>query len=80
MFSLEMRREGDRLVLTRGEPSDRNTEGSDLEAVRQGFIAVSILKPMDVDSGPEAGSLGSRLAAAVAGASPLTDSMEDVLR
>jgi 5'-nucleotidase len=80
MFSLEMRREGDRLVLTRGEPSDRNTEGSDLEAVRQGFIAVSILKPMDVDSGPEADSLGSRLAAAVAGASPLTDSMEDVLR
>jgi 5'-nucleotidase len=80
MFSLEMRREDDRLVLTRGESSDRNTEGSDLEAVRQGFIAVSILKPMDVDSGPEAGSFGSRLAAAVAGASPLTGSLEDVLR
>jgi 5'-nucleotidase len=79
-FSLEMRRDGDRLVLTRGEPSDRSTEGSDLEAVREGFIAVSVLKPMGVDSGPEADSLGSRLAAAVAQASPLTGSPEGVLR
>ena len=80
MFSLEMRRDSDRLVLTRGGPSDRNTEGSDLEAVREGFIAVSVLKPMDVDSGPEADSLSSRLAAAVAEASPLTDCREGVLR
>ena len=80
MFSLEMRRDSDRLVLTRGGPSDRNTEGSDLKAVREGFIAVSVLKPMGVDSGPEADSLSSRLAAAVAGASPLTDCREGVLR
>jgi 5'-nucleotidase len=80
MFSLDMHRDDDRLVLTRGGPSDRRTEGSDLEAVRAGFIAVSILKPMDVDSGPEAGSLGARLAAAVAGPSPAAGPREGVLR
>ena len=78
--SLEIRRDSDRLVLTRGGPSDRNTEGSDLKAVREGFIAVSVLKPMDVDSGPEADPLSSRLAVAVAEASPLTDCREGVLR
>lgn len=80
MFSLEMRRDEDRLVLTRGGPSGRITGGSDLEAVRDGFIAVSILKPMDVDPGPEAESLGAQLAAAVAGTSAVTGSLEGVFQ
>ncbi|WP_058623728.1 5'/3'-nucleotidase SurE [Microbacterium testaceum] len=66
MFTLDMRREGGELVIQRGASSPRNVSGSDLEAVRDGYVAVSLLRPMDVDVAPAAVPLADGLVQALA--------------
>lgn len=65
MFSLDMRREGESLLIERGTSSARNVAGSDLEAVREGFVAISLLRPMEVDDAEPGRSLAADLVRAL---------------
>lgn len=86
MFTLDMRRHDDELVIERGASSPRNVAGSDLEAVREGYVAVSLLRPMDVDIADASTSLTDDLARALAAPtssndlSALTPTVEGALR